>query len=66
VSAMAFSDWEMKAGDPTHFAFKLAFLPNPHGEEDLATPEERESWGAFTIWANTANLRGFLIFVHLV
>src|SRR5260370_15541625 len=53
---MAFSNWEMQAGDPKDFAFKLAFLPNPHGDEDVATPEERESWGAFTIWAKGENL----------
>jgi Zn-dependent peptidase ImmA (M78 family) len=46
----------MQAGNPTAFAFRLAFLPNPHGEDDRATPEERESWGAFAIWANGENL----------
>src|SRR5450755_2990451 len=53
---MAFSSWEMQAGDPTAFAFKLAFLRNPHGDDDLATPEERESWGAFAVWAHGENL----------
>ncbi len=52
----AFGNWEMHAGDPAAFAFRLAFLPNPHGEDDRATPEERESWGAFAIWANGENL----------
>jgi hypothetical protein len=51
-----FGNWEMQAGDPTAFAFRLAFLPNPHGEDDRATPEERESWGAFAMWANGENL----------
>jgi Zn-dependent peptidase ImmA (M78 family) len=46
----------MQAGDPTAFAFRLVLLPNPHGEDDRATPEERESWGAFAIWANGENL----------
>lgn len=51
-----FGNWEMQAGDPAAFAFRLAFLPNPHGADDRATPEERESWGAFAIWANGENL----------
>ncbi len=53
---MAFSNWEMQAGDPTVFAFRIAFLPNPHGDEDRATLEERESWGAFSVWAHGENL----------
>lgn len=54
--AMVFGNWEMQAGDPTVFAFGLAFLPNPHGDNDRATSEERESWGALTIWAAGENL----------
>ena len=46
----------MQAGDPTVFAFGLAFSRNPHGEDDRATTEERESWGAFTVWAGGENL----------
>jgi Zn-dependent peptidase ImmA (M78 family) len=53
---MAFSNWEMQAGDPADFAFKLAFLRNPHGEDDRAAPEERESWGAFSVWVGGENL----------
>jgi len=53
---MAFGNWEMQAGDPAGFAFKLAFLPNPHGDDDRATPEERQSWGAFSVWAHGENL----------
>jgi hypothetical protein len=53
---MSFGNWEMQAGDPTIFAFGLAFLPNPDGADDRATPEERESWGAFSVWANGENL----------
>ncbi len=45
MNVMAFGNWEMQAGDPTEFAFKLALLRNPHGEDDRATLEERESWG---------------------
>jgi hypothetical protein len=52
VNAMSFGNWEMQAGDPSQFAFRLAFLPNPDGDEDRATPDERESWGAFSVWAN--------------
>lgn len=46
----------MQAGDPAVFAFRLAFLPNPHGDEDRATSEERESWGSFSVWAEGENL----------
>ena len=53
---MAFGNWEMQAGDPTVFAFKIAFLRNPHGDDDRAAPEERESWGAFSVWAQGENL----------
>jgi hypothetical protein len=48
--------WEMHAGDPTTFAFRLAFLPNPHGTNDRAITDERESWGSFAIWAGGENL----------
>lgn len=53
---MAFGTWVMQAGDPSVFAFRIAFLRNPHGDEDFATTEERESWGAFTLWAGGENL----------
>jgi Zn-dependent peptidase ImmA (M78 family) len=53
---MAFRNWEMQAGDPSVFAFGLALLPNPHGDDDRATAEERESWGTFTVWAGGENL----------
>lgn len=53
---MAFGNWEMQTGDPAVFAFGLAFLPNPHGDNDRATSEERQSWGAFTVWAGGENL----------
>jgi hypothetical protein len=56
VSTVDFGAWEMQAGDPTIFAFRLAFLPNPHGSHDRATTEERESWGSFTVWAGGENL----------
>ena len=56
MSAVAFGNWEMQAGDPGDFAFRIAFLPNPHGSDDRATEEERESWGAFSIWAHGENL----------
>ncbi len=46
----------MQAGDPAVFAFRLAFLPNPDGDADRATSEERESWGAFSVWAHGENL----------
>jgi hypothetical protein len=46
----------MRLGDPASFAFGLAFLPNPHGDEDRAISEERESWGAFSVWAQGENL----------
>jgi Zn-dependent peptidase ImmA (M78 family) len=56
VSAVSFANWEMQAGNPGEFAFGLAFLPNPHGDDDRAIPEERESWGTFSVWANGENL----------
>jgi Zn-dependent peptidase ImmA (M78 family) len=56
VNATDFGNWEMQAGDPTAFAFRLAFLPNPHGTDDRATADERESWGSFTVWARGENL----------
>lgn len=56
MSAMAFGNWEMQAGDPADFAFRLAFLPNPHGDDDRAAPEERQSWGAFSVWVRGENL----------
>jgi hypothetical protein len=56
VSAMSFGTWEMKAGDPTAFAFRLAFLPNPDGTDDRANADERDSWGKFTVWAGGENL----------
>ena len=56
VSAVAFGNWEMQAGDPGDFALRIAFLPNPHGSDDRATEEDRESWGAFSIWAHGENL----------
>jgi Zn-dependent peptidase ImmA (M78 family) len=56
VSATGFGRWEMKAGDPTVFAFSLSFSPNPHGPGDRAAVDERESWGSFTLWAGGENL----------
>jgi Zn-dependent peptidase ImmA (M78 family) len=52
---MAFGNWEMQAGDPSLFAFGLAFMRNPH-DDDRATVEESTSWGAFTVWAGGENL----------
>jgi len=49
-------NWEMQAGDPAAFAFTLGFANNPHGETDRATPEDRSSWGYFSIWAGGENL----------
>ena len=46
----------MQSGDPSVLAFRLAFLRNPHGDDDRATAEERASWGAFTVWAGGENL----------
>jgi Zn-dependent peptidase ImmA (M78 family) len=46
----------MKAGDPATFCFSMAFTPNPHGTDDRATADERDSWGNFTIWAGGENL----------
>ena len=56
MSAIDFGTWEMQAGDPASFAFKLAFLPNPHGANDRASDDVRESWGSFTIWTHGENL----------
>ena len=56
MSVQGFSNWEMQAGDPAAFAFRLAFLPNPHGAGDRAANEDRRSWGSFTIWAGGENL----------
>lgn len=56
MSATGFGNWEMKAGDPAAFALSLAFSPNPHGPDDRATADERESWGSFTLWAGSENL----------
>ena len=43
MNAVAFGNWEMQAGDPGGFAFRLAFLPNPHGSDDRATEDDRQS-----------------------
>jgi Zn-dependent peptidase ImmA (M78 family) len=56
VNATEFGTWEMQAGNPGIFAFRLAFLPNPHGADDLADDDVRESWGSFTIWTHGENL----------
>ncbi len=56
MSVTDFGNWEMQAGDPAIFAFRLAFLPNPHGAEDRADDEVRTSWGSFTIWTRGENL----------
>jgi len=56
VNVMTFGNWEMQQGDPASFAFKLSFLPNPHGEDDRAAPEERRSWGTFAIWVKGENI----------
>ena len=56
MSATDFGTWEMQAGDPASFAFRLAFLPNPHGTDDRASDGVRESWGSFTIWTRGENL----------
>jgi Zn-dependent peptidase ImmA (M78 family) len=56
VNAKVFGNWEMQAGDPAEFAFSLAFLPNPQGDDDRAVPEERGSWGAFSVWVRGENL----------
>lgn len=55
MNGKRYSNWEMQAGDPSAFAFRLAFLPNPHGD-DRATAEDRESWGSFTLWVGGENL----------
>jgi Zn-dependent peptidase ImmA (M78 family) len=56
VSVTSFGNWEMQAGDPAVFALRVAFLPNPHGPQDRATAEERESWGSFSIWVHGENI----------
>ena len=56
MSTTDFGNWEMQAGDPSAFAFRLAFLPNPHGADDRADDEVRESWGSFTVWTRGENL----------
>ena len=56
MNATDFGTWEMQAGDPTVFAFRFAFLPNPHGADDRADDDVRESWGSFTIWTRGENL----------
>jgi Zn-dependent peptidase ImmA (M78 family) len=52
----ALGNWEMQQGDPAVFAFRLSFATNPHGGDDRATAEDRESWGGFAIWVNGENL----------
>lgn len=56
MTTTAFGNWEIRQGDPAVFAFQMSFLPNPHGDEDRATPEDRESWGSFALWVNGENL----------
>jgi Zn-dependent peptidase ImmA (M78 family) len=56
VTATDFGTWEMQAGDPAAFAFRLAFLPNPDGADDRADDDVRESWGSFIIWTRGENL----------
>lgn len=56
MNATGFGTWEMKAGDPAAFAFRLAFMPNPDGADDRADDDQRVSWGNFTIWAGGENL----------
>jgi hypothetical protein len=56
VNATGFSGWEMRLGDPSSFAFRIAFLANPDGTNDRATAEESASWGSFAIWAGGENL----------
>ena len=56
MSETTLGTWEMKAGDPATFCFGIAFTPNPHGADDRATDDERDSWGNFTIWAGGENL----------
>ena len=36
MNAASFGTWEMKAGNPAAFAFRLAFMPDPDGAEDRA------------------------------
>ncbi|NJQ14497.1 ImmA/IrrE family metallo-endopeptidase [Streptomyces bohaiensis] len=50
------TNWQMRAGSPSEFAFGVSFLPNPHGDEDRATAEMAASWGSFTLWAGGENL----------
>ena len=56
MSETSLGTWEMKAGDPATFCFSIAFTPNPHGIDDRASADERDSWGNFTIWAGGENL----------
>ena len=56
MSGTSLGTWEMKAGDPAAFCFRVAFVPNPDGVDDLASADERDSWGNFTIWAGSENL----------
>ena len=56
MNATEFGTWEMQAGSPGVFAFRLAFLLNPHGADDLADDDMRESWGSFIIWTRGENL----------
>jgi Zn-dependent peptidase ImmA (M78 family) len=53
---MVMGNWEMQNGDPATFSFSLGFVTNPHGDDDRAVPEERLSWGYFSIWAGGENL----------
>lgn len=48
--------WEMQAGDPLDFAFRIAFTRNPHGDADRSEPAMHESWGSFAMWVDGENL----------
>jgi hypothetical protein len=56
MSGTSLGTWEMKAGDPAAFCFRIAFTPNPDGVDNRASADERDSWGNFTIWAGGENL----------
>jgi Zn-dependent peptidase ImmA (M78 family) len=56
VNRASLGTWEMKAGDPAAFCFRIAFSPNPDGTDDRASADERDSWGNFTIWGGGENL----------
>lgn len=56
MTGVTVTNWQLRAGSPTEFAFGVSFLPNPHGDEDRATPEMAASWGSFTLWAGGENL----------